>query len=109
MSEEKSSQEVLRGCPQGRSREEVVSGGPRKVGEEVARKGRGRRPQKKSSQEVSRGVPKDFAREKLWKTRLRDEAVRRGPNRSHERRSASEVEKRSWRISCLRRSRERRS
>ena len=80
MSEEKSLHEVLGGG--------LVSGGPQKrlreeVGEAVARESRGRRPERKSSQEVAKGVPKDVAREKLWKTKLREEAVRRGPNRSH--------------------------
>ena len=41
MSQEKSSQEVLRKCPQGRSREEVVSGGPQKrLREEASRESR---------------------------------------------------------------------
>ena len=83
MPDEKLSKEVLRGCPQGRLREEVVSGGPQKS----------LREERKSSQEVSQGVSQDVARENLWKTRLREEAVIRGPIRRHERRSSKKVAK----------------
>ena len=53
MSEEKSPQEVLRGCPQERSREEVMSSGPRKrLREEVSRE---RRSWKEAGKEVVTG------------------------------------------------------
>ena len=83
--------EIARGCPQGRSREEVASGGPlKRLREEVSRE----RSWKEAGKEVVTGglmgVP---TRGKLWKTRLRGEAARKGPNRSHERRSAGRSRK----------------
>ena len=75
--------------------------GERRSSEDVARgdlrRSRARRCRKEAGEEVVtgglRGIPKDVAREKLRKTRLREEAVRRGPKRSHARRSAREVAK----------------